>query len=70
MDCRHRSREPDQEAVVDVVALRRGGRLMPVAWKAGLIHCWFELDEQVLMRLAERLGSNPSETLRDFAASS
>ncbi|WP_439650301.1 maleylpyruvate isomerase family mycothiol-dependent enzyme [Glycomyces amatae] len=35
-------------------------------WMAGVIKCRFDFDKQVAMRLEERLGDSPAETLRRF----
>jgi uncharacterized protein (TIGR03083 family) len=40
--------------------------LNAVRWMAGVIRCRFDFDKQVAMRLAEHLGSSPTETLAGF----
>src|SRR5260370_29107302 len=43
--------------------LTAGASLNPVRWLAGVIRCRFDFDKQVAMRLAEKLGATPTETL-------
>jgi uncharacterized protein (TIGR03083 family) len=54
-------------SVREVVAhLTAAGSLSGLRWLAGVIRCRFDFDRQVAMRLAERLGSSPAETLARF----
>jgi len=46
--------------------LTAGASLNAVRWLAGVIRCRFDFDKQVAMRLAERLGACPAETLDRF----
>ncbi|WP_037604962.1 maleylpyruvate isomerase family mycothiol-dependent enzyme [Streptacidiphilus rugosus] len=46
--------------------LSAGAALNPVRWLAGVVRCRFDFDRQVAMRLAERMGDTPAETLEDF----
>jgi uncharacterized protein (TIGR03083 family) len=46
--------------------LTAGASLNPVQWLAGVIRCRFDFDKQVAMRLAEQLGTTPTETLERF----
>jgi len=46
--------------------LTAGASLNPVRWLAGVIRCRFDFDKQVAMRLAEKLGATPTETLARF----
>jgi len=46
--------------------LTASASLGPVRWLAGVIHCRFEFDKMVAMRLAEQLGATPTETLARF----
>jgi uncharacterized protein (TIGR03083 family) len=46
--------------------LTAGASLNAVRWMAGVIRCRFDFDKQVAMRLAERLGATPAETLERF----
>ncbi|HWU09179.1 MAG TPA: maleylpyruvate isomerase family mycothiol-dependent enzyme [Streptomyces sp.] len=46
--------------------LTAGASLNSAQWLAGVIRCRFDFDKQVAMRLAEQLGSSPSETLQRF----
>ena len=57
----------DGLSVRDVLAhLTAGASLNPVRWMAGVIRCRFDFDRMVAMRLAEQLGSDPTETLARF----
>ncbi|MGP3756521.1 maleylpyruvate isomerase family mycothiol-dependent enzyme [Streptomyces sp. IBSNAI001] len=46
--------------------LTAGASLNAVRWLAGVIRCRFDFDKQVAVRLAEQLGSTPTETLERF----
>lgn len=46
--------------------LTAGAGLTWGRWMAGVVKCRFDFDEQVLMRLKERLGRDAAETLRLF----
>ncbi|WP_043621710.1 maleylpyruvate isomerase family mycothiol-dependent enzyme [Nonomuraea candida] len=46
--------------------LTAGASLTPLRWLAGVIHCRFDFDKQVAMRLAEQLGGSGAETLDRF----
>jgi uncharacterized protein (TIGR03083 family) len=46
--------------------LTAGASLNTVRWLAGVIRCRFDFDKQVAVRLAERLGATPGETLERF----
>jgi uncharacterized protein (TIGR03083 family) len=46
--------------------LTAAGSLNGFRWLAGVIRCRFDFDRQVAMRLAEQLGSSPTETLARF----
>jgi uncharacterized protein (TIGR03083 family) len=49
--------------------LTAGASLSWSRWMAGVIKCRFDFDEQVAMRLTERMGRTPSETLELFKGS-
>ncbi|CAL9365488.1 hypothetical protein SUDANB58_00742 [Streptomyces sp. enrichment culture] len=54
-------------SVREVLAhLTAGASLDTMRWLAGVIRCRFDFDKQVAMRLAERLGATPAETLEGF----
>ncbi|MFH8501830.1 maleylpyruvate isomerase family mycothiol-dependent enzyme [Streptomyces flaveolus] len=46
--------------------LTAGASLNTVSRLAGVIHCRFDFDKQVAMRLAQQLGTTPGETLERF----
>ncbi|MEU4391752.1 maleylpyruvate isomerase family mycothiol-dependent enzyme [Kribbella sp. NPDC023855] len=46
--------------------LTAGASLNPVRWMAGVIRCRFDFDKQVAYRLADHLGTSPTETLERF----
>lgn len=46
--------------------LTAGASLNAVRWLAGAVRCRFDFDRQVAMRLAERMGATPAETLERF----
>ncbi|WP_433010922.1 maleylpyruvate isomerase family mycothiol-dependent enzyme [Kribbella sp. CA-294648] len=46
--------------------LTAGAGLNPVRWMAGVIRCRFDFDKQVAYRLADHLGTSPTETLERF----
>ncbi|MEU3097042.1 maleylpyruvate isomerase family mycothiol-dependent enzyme [Streptomyces sp. NPDC006967] len=46
--------------------LTAGASLNAVSWLAGVIRCRFDFDRQVAVRLAERLGATPGDTLEHF----
>jgi uncharacterized protein (TIGR03083 family) len=52
-----------REVLAHLVA---GASLNPVRWLVGVIRCRFDFDKQVAMRLAERLGATPAETIDRF----
>ncbi|GAB2931839.1 maleylpyruvate isomerase family mycothiol-dependent enzyme [Micromonospora polyrhachis] len=57
-------------SVREVLAhLTAGASLNNVRWLAGVIRCRFDFDKQVAMRLAEQLGTTPTETLARFRRS-
>ncbi|WP_028648057.1 maleylpyruvate isomerase family mycothiol-dependent enzyme [Nocardiopsis sp. CNT312] len=45
-----------------------GASLSRMRWLAGVIRCRFDFDKQVAMRLAERMGRTPADTLENFRA--
>jgi uncharacterized protein (TIGR03083 family) len=49
--------------------LTAGASLSWSRWMAGVIKCRFDFDKQVAMRLAERMGRTPAETLELFKSS-
>ncbi|WP_091028978.1 maleylpyruvate isomerase family mycothiol-dependent enzyme [Glycomyces harbinensis] len=54
-------------SVREVLAhLTAGASLTWPRWMAGVIKCRFDFDKQVAMRLRERLGASPAETLHGF----
>ncbi|MFV2118995.1 maleylpyruvate isomerase family mycothiol-dependent enzyme [Streptomyces sp. Act-28] len=54
-------------SVREVLAhLTAAASLGPVRWLAGVIRCRFDFDRQVAVRLAEQLGTTPTETLERF----
>jgi uncharacterized protein (TIGR03083 family) len=54
-------------SVREVLAhLTAAGSLNGLRWLAGVIRCRFDFDRQVVMRLAEQLGSSPAETFARF----
>lgn len=56
-------------SVREVLAhLTAGASLGWGRWMAGVVKCRFDFDKQVVMRLEERLGDSPAETLRRFEA--
>lgn len=55
-------------SVREVLAhLTAGASLNPVTWMAGVIWCRFDFDKQVEMRLRQRLGASPTDTLARFS---
>lgn len=46
--------------------LTAGASLNAVRWMAGVIRCRFDFDKQVAYRLADHLGTSPTETLERF----
>lgn len=46
--------------------LTAGASLNTLTWLAGVVRCRFDFDRQVAVRLAERLGATPDETLERF----
>jgi uncharacterized protein (TIGR03083 family) len=57
----------DGLSVREVLAhLTAAATLNPVTWMMGVVRCRFDFDKQVAMRLAEHLGTTPSETLSRF----
>jgi uncharacterized protein (TIGR03083 family) len=57
----------DRFTVRDVLAhLTAGASLNPLRWLAGVIHCRFDFDQMVAMRLAEQMGATPADTLTQF----
>ncbi|MFV2198670.1 maleylpyruvate isomerase family mycothiol-dependent enzyme [Nocardiopsis sp. LOL_012] len=45
-----------------------GASLSRMRWLAGVVRCRFDFDRQVAMRLAERMGRTPADTLENFRA--
>ncbi len=54
-------------SVREVLAhLASAAGLTPLRWMAGVVRCRFDFDKQVAVRLAERLGTTPADTLENF----